>query len=280
MGVVGFAIYAFVLYMFYRSMRTSPIPGQPGAIIDLPSPPGILPSPPGIQPVPVIPPTIMPPATPPSIPPGPSPSIPPTDIKPGGPGGPGPSPITPGDKPGESPSPVKPGGGGFPPPSPAPPSPTPPSPTPPSPTPPSPKPGTPDTPTKKTVYAFDIDKTLTSVKNTSSTPVENLIPNQEILKVAMDAKKAGNVVVIATARQSKYKERTLEWIKKIGLTPDLVLIRAPDDTSTDPEVKVSEMKTIQSKYPGQDIKMYDDKEENCAAVEKLKGVTCIRVVQK
>jgi hypothetical protein len=136
-------------------------------------------------------------------------------------------------------------------------------------TPPStPSPIVPATP--KTVFVFDIDKTLASVDGNSGLPITDLKPNPVMLEKA----KSAEILVIATARDDKYKSDTLKWISKIGLKPALTFFRPPNDTRPDPDVKYDQMKEIKLKYPTNPIIMYDDKPENCNAVTKFDNVKC------
>ena len=129
-----------------------------------------------------------------------------------------------------------------------------------------------------TVYAFDVDKTLTKV-NQPNVAISDLEPNEKILNLALFFQRPDEgVIVITTARDEKSRKQTESWLKRVGLKPKHVLMRGSGDPRPDPEVKVEQINILRKNY-GDNIIMYDDKEENCKAVEKETGVPCIRVKQ-
>lgn len=129
-----------------------------------------------------------------------------------------------------------------------------------------------------TVYAFDVDKTLTKI-NQPGVDTLDLEPNDKILNLALFFQRPSEgTLVITTARDEKSRELTEKWLKKMGLKPKHVLMRGHGDSRPDPEVKVEQINILRKNY-GDNIIMYDDKEENCRAVEKETGVPCIRVKQ-
>ena len=126
------------------------------------------------------------------------------------------------------------------------------------------------------VYAFDVDGTLT----TPGQPFDDVLglkPNQKILDLALfHQSQQGSTIAITTARDESIRKQTVAWLKKNGLKPKYILMRGKGDPRPDPEVKVEQI-TILVKNFGNNITMYDDKQENCKAVREQTGIRCINV---
>lgn len=129
---------------------------------------------------------------------------------------------------------------------------------------------------KRNIYAFDVDGTLTKPGQGYS-DYGNREPNPKLVDLALFYQKSdGNVIVITTARSEIIRNQTESWLRKHGINPEAVLMRANSDERPDPEVKVDQVRQLQAKYNGK-ITMYDDKPENCDAVRKMTGVNCVLV---
>lgn len=129
------------------------------------------------------------------------------------------------------------------------------------------------------VYAFDVDGTLVKPGQDAFADLD-LKPNQKILDLALFFQKPDQgIVVITTARDESIRRQTEAWLKKHGIKPKHVLMRAKGDTRPDPEIKVEQINILRKNY-GDKITMYDDKPENCKAVREKTGVSCIHVKDK
>jgi acyl-CoA synthetase (AMP-forming)/AMP-acid ligase II len=128
----------------------------------------------------------------------------------------------------------------------------------------------------KTIFIFDIDGTL--AYNDSEGEMKTFPPIKEVLKIAISAQKSGKSrVAIVTARPEVSRQDTEEWVRKQGLKPELLLMRANDDFRPDHEVRVDQVEQVMKKL-GSNAVLYDDKLPNCNAVKSKLKIAVRRVL--
>lgn len=119
-------------------------------------------------------------------------------------------------------------------------------------------------------FIFDIDGTLAS-KEHPNVSTGKLPPVKKVLKIALAAQKSNrSKMVIITARPESLRGITEAWVKRLGLKPEFLLMRASGDFRPDYEVRVDQVRKVM-KTLGKNVVLYDDKTTNCKAVRnKLK----------
>lgn len=127
----------------------------------------------------------------------------------------------------------------------------------------------------KFVYAFDVDRTL-AMPNGSKDPL-SYKPIQPIVSLAKSFQDSlWGTFVVTTARPETLRKDTEIWLSYQGLRPIEILMRKNGDYREDHHIRVDQIQLLKEKY-GQNIFLYDDKIQNCKAVEYTLGVPCVIV---
>lgn len=129
---------------------------------------------------------------------------------------------------------------------------------------------------KNVILVFDIDGTLAEYENEGKS-LDGFAPKERTVQLAKYAQKpeVGRMAIV-TARPEASRALTEKWVRKQGLKPEFLLMRAEGDARPDSEVRVDQVKECQRRL-GKDLILYDDKLPNCKAVEAALGVPCIHV---
>ena len=83
------------------------------------------------------------------------------------------------------------------------------------------------------------------------------------------------VVVLLTARPTKTRKDTVQWLRRHGVRWDLLVMRAPRDFRPSPEAKLEAVRAL--RHVGFDLRLALDDDARNAAMFRSEGIPCVEL---
>lgn len=113
---------------------------------------------------------------------------------------------------------------------------------------------------------FGIDNTLIDISGLAGLPYSEVMtgsleapPIESVVNVATTAKEKDIAVLILTTRPERYREETVELLKKFDIHPDLIWMRIEADKDSEVEYKSKSLESLRSNYTI--LNVFEDNED-------------------
>ena len=83
------------------------------------------------------------------------------------------------------------------------------------------------------------------------------------------------IIVLLTARPTKVRPATIEWLARHGVRWDLLVMRAPRDFRSSPEAKLEAIRALRG--VGFDLRLALDDDARNAAMFRSEGIPCVEL---
>ena len=83
------------------------------------------------------------------------------------------------------------------------------------------------------------------------------------------------VVILLTARPTKIRKATLDWLERHGVRWDLLVMRAPRDFRPSPDAKLDAVRALRN--AGFDLRLAIDDDARNVAIFRAEGIPCIEL---